>query len=75
MARITNLRKHFQELGINYTWFVRIAEANWNQDKLQYEGIRAMSRILGISDTSMIKYLKIYDKQIGRQRNGTESET
>jgi hypothetical protein len=63
------LRHHMMVQGIDWPLFVKMAEANWDGQK--YKGIRAMSRILGTSDTSLIKYLKLYDERIGRQRHAS----
>lgn len=66
------LKAHFERLGLNYDLFKLMAEANWVDPTLSrqghYRGIRSMARILGCTDTSVIKYLVIYDNEIGRIR-------
>lgn len=69
MRKIEDLEEHLELQGIKYDLFVHIAEASWNEERKQYIGVRSMARILGKTDLTISKYLKIYDKKIGRKRH------
>ncbi len=60
---------HHERMGVDHELFVKMAEANWDEDKKQYNGIRTMARTLNVSSTTVIKHLHIYDEEIGRTRN------
>ena len=55
--------------NIGYDMFVLMAEANWDDKNKQYNGVRTMARIMKLSDTTVVKYLRIYDEEIGRTRH------
>lgn len=66
------LRTHLAMIGISWDTWLLVVEPNWKppSEKRQghYIGIKVMARILGVSDASVIKWLKVYDKEIGRTR-------
>lgn len=66
------LKRHMELNGINHELFVLMAEANWNEQEKQYNGVRSMARILGKTNTTITKYLRVYDSEIGRDRHGKD---
>ena len=63
------LEVHHERMGLDHGLFVLMAEANWDREQRQYIGIRSMARVLGTTDTTIIKHLHVYDAEIGRERN------